>query len=154
MKPSRRWFQYSLRSFLILLTALAVWLGVVVNRAREQREAVEAIEALGGYVIYDWQIADTPMSMREYGYFVDGTPVGPSWLRQMIGDDYFQEVWEVRFGFDPSWPSSKAEVLHCIPQLRRMRGLRRVELWGHLSELRNELKSALSGCEITVFSPQ
>jgi len=71
MKPTRRWFQYSLRSFLVVLTALAVWLGIVVNSAREQREAVKAIEALGGQVLYG------PFAMLR--------------LRR-TGNDYFQSV--------------------------------------------------------------
>ena len=55
MRPRRRWFQYSRRSFLVVVTSLAVWLGIVVNRAGEQQEAVKAIEALGGHVTYDWE---------------------------------------------------------------------------------------------------
>jgi hypothetical protein len=52
MATPRRWFQYSLRSFFVLVTAFAVWPGVVVDRARERREAVKAIEAFGrgGYL--------------------------------------------------------------------------------------------------------
>lgn len=53
MKRSRRWFQYSLRSFFVILTALSIWLGVTVKRAREQREAVEAIVTSGGVVAYN-----------------------------------------------------------------------------------------------------
>ena len=49
-KPRRRWFQYSLRTLLVLVTVLCVWLGVTVNRARKQREAVAAIQELGGTV--------------------------------------------------------------------------------------------------------
>ena len=39
-KPRRRWFQYSLRTLFVLVTVLCVWLGVTVERARKQREAV------------------------------------------------------------------------------------------------------------------
>ena len=35
-KPNRRWLQYSLRTFFVLLTVFGVWLGVVVHRANEQ----------------------------------------------------------------------------------------------------------------------
>jgi hypothetical protein len=48
MKPRRRYLTFSLRTLFVLTTAFAIWLGVVVNRAREQREAIKAIEALGG----------------------------------------------------------------------------------------------------------
>ena len=54
-KPRRRWFQFSLRTLMVLVTVLCVWLGLVSERARKQREAVAAIEALGGWVWYDYQ---------------------------------------------------------------------------------------------------
>lgn len=38
-KPSNRYLTFSLRTLFLALTALAVWLGIVVNRAREQRES-------------------------------------------------------------------------------------------------------------------
>ncbi len=47
MKPTRRYLTFSLRTFFFVLTAFAVWLGVIAERAREQREAVRAIGALG-----------------------------------------------------------------------------------------------------------
>jgi hypothetical protein len=52
MAAHRRWFQFSMRSFILLLTAFAVVLAVLANRAREQREAVAAIERAGGVVLY------------------------------------------------------------------------------------------------------
>lgn len=38
-KPRRRWLKFSLRTFFVLLTLLAVWLGYHVNWIRERREA-------------------------------------------------------------------------------------------------------------------
>lgn len=49
---ARRPFAFSLRTFFILLTAFAIGLAFVANRAREQREAVAAIENAGGVVAY------------------------------------------------------------------------------------------------------
>lgn len=80
MKRRRRWFQYSLRSFLVVVTALAVWLGVVVNRAREQREAVKAIEALGGSVMYDWHFFETP---EQKSVMEHATVQLRTWLRRI-----------------------------------------------------------------------
>ena len=53
----RKWFQFSLRGLLALLTVLAIWLGVSVDAAHEQYEAVKAIETLGGRVRYGWGAA-------------------------------------------------------------------------------------------------
>ena len=46
--PTRRWLQFSLRSFLLVVTLLATWLGYISFRAREQRVAVARIKELGG----------------------------------------------------------------------------------------------------------
>ena len=67
--PRRRWFQYSLRTLFVLVTVLCVWLAVTVERVRKQREAVEAIEALGGQVYYEYQSSGGQ------------EPPGPKWLR-------------------------------------------------------------------------
>ena len=83
-KPRRRWFQFSLRTLFVLLTVLCVWLAVTVNRARKQREAVAAIEAVGGMVLYEHQ-------------YDDSEPPGPKWLRELVGDEYFVSVDVVFF---------------------------------------------------------
>ena len=49
--PRRAWFRYRLRTFLILVSLIAVWLGWTVHRARTQRAAVEAIQAARGTVM-------------------------------------------------------------------------------------------------------
>lgn len=133
MKPRLRWFQYSLRSSLILLTALAVWLGVVVNRAREQREVVKAIEATGGFVLYDWQF-DAPSP--------SGQPSGPVWLQRFIGKEFFQEIETVAFLGGRSHPS-EPQLLRFIPRLQRLRRLKTLLLWPSISEnVANAFKTA------------
>jgi hypothetical protein len=52
LTPKRRWAQFSLATMFVVVTVLCVWLSVVVNRAHRQRDAVAAIEALGGHIIY------------------------------------------------------------------------------------------------------
>lgn len=138
MKSTRRWFQYSLRSFLILVTALAIWLGVVVNRAREQREAVKAIEALGGFAQYDWQYIEPSTD----------EPPGPAWLRRIVGDDAFQRVKYVHFFPDP--PESK--IVKSIPYIQRLARVERVWIWPHeTGRLQDVLESALPNCEIRLL---
>jgi heme/copper-type cytochrome/quinol oxidase subunit 2 len=46
-----RWYQYSLRSLLVLVTLCSLpcsWLGIKVQQAKRQQGAVRAIEELGG----------------------------------------------------------------------------------------------------------
>lgn len=52
MTRPRRYLTFSLRTLFVVLTVLGIWLGVIANRAREQREAVRAIEKAGGFIAY------------------------------------------------------------------------------------------------------
>jgi len=50
-RARRRWYQYSLRTLLLVMLLASVgisWFAVKMQRARKQREAVEAIRGLGG----------------------------------------------------------------------------------------------------------
>lgn len=74
----KRFTRISLRTLLILITVFGVWLAVQVNRAHRQREAVAWVLGNGGEV---WK--------------TDTEHPAPKWLRDMIGDEYFQNVVEV-----------------------------------------------------------
>jgi len=53
MTPRRRWLQFSLRTMMVLMVVFGAgfgWLGMMVKRARAQRDAAKAIEELGGHV--------------------------------------------------------------------------------------------------------
>jgi len=124
----RRYLTFSLRTLFVLLTVLAVWLGVVVNRAREQREAVKAIEALGGFVFYDWQNARPATD----------EPAGPIWLRRTIGDDCFQEAYAVNLS-----DLTTAHIRKAMPLINRLRNLKEVWFWGGEEERPNTHRAAL-----------
>src|SRR3954470_19147573 len=87
--PRRRLsLSLSLRGSMLLILCLGLWLGRQAHLARQQREAVAAIEEYGGFVRFDWEFVD--------GRRVPGAaPRAPGWLRRAIGDHYFQEVAEV-----------------------------------------------------------
>ncbi len=88
-QSKRRWYQYSLRTLLIIVTLFAVacsWFTVKMRQAKRQREAVEAFSKLGGTIAYDYQL-------DAFGHFMQGTkPPGPTWLRKFLGDDFFCTV--------------------------------------------------------------
>ena len=89
-EPKLRWFQFSLRTLMVVVTLCAIacsWLAVKLRQAEQQRKAVAAIERLGGQVIYDWEISPTG------GLQLNSKPTGPQWLRGMLGNDLF---WKVR----------------------------------------------------------
>jgi internalin A len=83
--PKRRWFQFSLSTFFILVTLFAVWLGFISFHAHEQRAIVARIKELGGIVRYDYQMGANPQQ----------SPSGWPWLRRLVGDEYFQDVASV-----------------------------------------------------------
>jgi hypothetical protein len=88
VKSRRRWLQYSLRTLLVVTTLCAVacsWLGVKLQQARRQREAVEVIVKLGGSVAYDWEYDAN-------GLKLNAKPPGQGGLPGLLGDDFFQTV--------------------------------------------------------------
>lgn len=141
MTSIRRYLTFSLRFFFVALTVAGVWLGVVVNRAREQRETVMAIEEMGGFVLYDWHFDALSPADR---------PHGPAWLQRLIGDEFFQEVDTAAFPDGRGHPS-EAELLEFLPRLERMRDLKTLFLWSSMSDdAKNAFKSALPRCGIEV----
>jgi hypothetical protein len=75
--PKRpRWLRFSLRTFVLAITGLCIWLGVLAARAHRQHAAVNAIRAAGGTVVFDYENEGSMLP-------------GPAWLRQLIGDDFF-----------------------------------------------------------------
>jgi len=109
--PRRRWLQFSLRGFLVVLSIGCLWLGWKVDRAHKQRDAVETIEAIGGIVVYDWQACVdswviSPATSKysrwgaspAYRYLPDDSePPAPAWLRSLLGDHLFQNPTSVIF---------------------------------------------------------
>ncbi len=77
----RRYRQFSLRTFLVVLTFVCVWFGWQVNRANRQRQAVAWVLEMGGAVSYDCEVDD-------YGnHITDAKPTTPEWLR-----DFYDQV--------------------------------------------------------------
>ncbi len=75
-------FQFRIRSLLVFVPAVAIPLGLFSQEmwhARQQRQAVEAIETAGN-VFYDWQELSSPTK---------GRPPAPAWLMRLLGDDFF-----------------------------------------------------------------
>jgi hypothetical protein len=88
--PRRRWLRYSLRTFLVLITALALWLGVITKRARDQRDAVAMLASIGITPNYDYQ------ARYDADGFLIFDPTRPrpplSWLGEQLGEYYFFDV--------------------------------------------------------------
>lgn len=114
MTSSKRRLQFSIKSLLLLVGCLCLWLGITANAARTQREVVEAIMKVRGDVEYDWQrTKDGKPRGRKH-------PPGPAWLRRWLGDEYFQSVTTV--DFSAAWIRDED-----LPPIERLGSIR--HLW-------------------------
>ena len=82
-------FQFSLRSLLVATVVVAIpfsWLAVEMKRAREQREAVEAIRKAGGARLYDYELGNTLLRSAPGPIWLRKSP-SPPWLHKLVGDE-------------------------------------------------------------------
>jgi hypothetical protein len=124
----RRWIRFSLKTLLILMTVLAVWLGLYVKSLRDRKAAVLDIKRLNG--VFGVRFSE------------------PEWLRHLVGDEeYFYDPVGVHFnsGDRPTDDDLAAVMKH----LQRFRQLRHLTLAGtgitdaslsHLCALKNKLE--------------
>src|SRR5687768_10156829 len=85
----RTFLQISLRSCMIALTVVAIWIGGIANRAHQQKRAVNRIRDLGGSLTYHHEVDMAGRRIKQ------PTLPGPPWLRELIGAEYFDQVREI-----------------------------------------------------------
>jgi hypothetical protein len=103
--------QYSLRTFLILVTLLCIWMAWFVKGVRQQRSAVEKIRELRGVVYYDYEVDAIGEQLEA------PTPPGPAWVRNHLGVDYVAAVARVNL---EGAGISDVEFLSGLTQLRAL----------------------------------
>ena len=164
-----RWPRFSVRTLLLAVTILALWLGIQASQAKRERRAVARIVELGGLVRYDWEHDEAGK------YQSDAAPPGPDWLRNVIGSEFFQDVVYAQLSFTDAndvdmarvadlphletlWLNSTAIGDEGIAQLRQLQGLKRLYLQNtrigdpallHLGQLRRLEGLNLGGTNIT-----
>jgi hypothetical protein len=101
--PKRRWFQFSLRTLLLVMLVACLGLAPIAyeqHKAIRQQAAVAAIQKLGGRVEYDRSL-----------------PSRSAWLRVLLGDDSYRNAT----GLDLSQTQvtdADLEYVRELPQLR------------------------------------
>ena len=139
----RKWFQFSLRTAFVVLTAFAIWLGVLMNRAREQRMEDNKIEAIGGDIVLAPIRIDDPQ-----GRFPLQVKAKLK-LAPVLGYDYFAEVEGGFFERDPL--PTDPELLELVPDLKRLHGLTNVTLPASASaDTWSKVEAALPHCRVGV----
>jgi hypothetical protein len=140
-----RRFQFSIRSLLVLALAVAApcsWLAAEAKKAKQQKDVVFAIQLAGGEVYYEHQFDSTgnriPIDGVVYDNPVDeyGNPIpgeeapgaekpGPTWLRQLLGDDFFRTAVQASVGTEDALKSLPSLIglkrLRIDPQCRTVR---------------------------------
>ena len=71
---------------MILVLVVGGVLGWKARRASIQRRAVAVVKVAGGTLLYDYQ------APPDRGFQMVASPWAPRWLRQLFGDELFQEV--------------------------------------------------------------
>lgn len=118
----RRRFQFGIRSLLVFLVTVNVplgWFAGEMQRARGQREVVEALNVGGGKagtaVGYECEFV--------YDEVVGGAPPPPRWLEELLGDDFFYEAVAasaggLEYGCNAEFGDDDARLLERIPTLK------------------------------------
>jgi len=144
---SRLRFQFSLRSLVVLVVAVAVplgWFGVKLREAERQRRAVEAIREMGGYVVYhdDAWGEVRPKSNRNLST--------PTWLRRLVGEDFCRDVVIVSFAFSDTGvrqPLEQDDLLLFVQRLTKLEYLN-FSSTQVTQEGIKQLQEALPNCDI------
>jgi hypothetical protein len=105
--------RFSLRTLLILITVTAIWLGLGGASALRQKAATDSILKGGGSVFYDFQSKDWKLQ-------IDAPPSGPTWLRAILGRDWFDTVTYVTLetpGRVTANDEETAKIIYSLPQL-------------------------------------
>jgi hypothetical protein len=116
-RQPRRWFQFGLRSLLVLVLAAALAMAAV-HRARQQRTAVAALlqSNPGATIYYDFQLDDgRPRA--------EAAPPGPQWFRRLFGVDFVATVTAITLDYATDADLERLEHLTGLRQLTLVRSV-------------------------------
>jgi hypothetical protein len=96
------------------------WLATEMRWSREQAATAEWVRGLGGQLLYEYEF------YVPSGVIINAEPLGPVWLRELLGKDFFADVAYVCFSspYNPRVGDAELERLSSLTQLREL------QLWG------------------------
>jgi hypothetical protein len=89
MRLARVRFTIRLRTCLLVILILGLWVGWNESRARGQKRAVAEVKKYNRFVQYDYEFANGKTATK--------ATRAPEWIRRLFGDDYIQEVTGVTY---------------------------------------------------------
>jgi Leucine-rich repeat (LRR) protein len=129
------------------------WFAVKIERARRQRETVSAIIEVGGWVRYDYELDASGRRIAA------AEAPGPTWLRELLGVDFFAEVIQVHFRVLQVTGETPPVTRAVLAQLKHLSKLEYLDLgWRteitdaeltHLKELANLRQLFLDRTQLT-----
>ena len=122
MSFPRRWFQFSLRTLLVLVTIGCIAGGWWINRAFQQRTAVRRFYELTANRPDSHGDSLVTMGYRHQGkdqYYKPIIPKSLHWLRDMIGEECFGEVTGVQI-LDTPATNDDLKHLAVLPNVERL----------------------------------
>lgn len=105
--PLGYYLRFRLFGLLLFISAVAIFLGVTTNAARNQAAQVAPIRELGASIGYNFH--------------------APSWMNRTFGDDFYSEVVGIELSFTDT---SDEDIELILPNLKEMRSL----LWIRLTK--------------------
>jgi hypothetical protein len=133
------------------MTVFGVWLGVRMDRARRQQQAVEVLRERGG-VSYESSFMEGSLAPR----FTKSPRYAPAWLRAVVGDDFFDRVRSVYLYesamYESYEPTTDAD-LKCLANLPDVESLRIDSLEVSDAGIAH-LKSVAGLKELVLFCPK
>jgi hypothetical protein len=93
----RRLFRFRLRTLLVLVALLSVWLTWHVRATRSQKEAAQAIQEYGGWIRYDFQFPKGIYAHQDFASKAKSRV--PEWLLAQLGHDFFHNVVQVNLNY-------------------------------------------------------
>lgn len=121
-------FRFKLKTLIVIVSCLSVWLALQTESARRQRNAVQAVEDYGGWVRYDYQYPSGNYS-SDNGFDANAVSGIPSWLIEFLGVDFFHRVVSANLCYtDDDGPrleneNRNANALRTLRPLRHLRVL-------------------------------
>ena len=114
IRPHRRWFRFSIRTMLLLVTASGIWMGLQVHRAKRTRQALAELNRLEAHVFFEHE---WDMSAYDIPSFKKASVApGPQWLRRLVGDEYFLKV----SGATVTRATDELQFLNSLPGLEAL----------------------------------